>query len=396
LRITAVDFAPEAGPATQAQAGQLVAYGQVSDIDPGSIGYPGIVITAMGRNQFPAGIRSVEPTVFRVLAVRAGGMQLELDAPQGDWFAAGPATLSLVLKDGSLASVVYESVGALASKGGLIFTALEGEAFPELATWATPGGPAAGPAEPGNKNAALSQFPRKDVEVRAMYAVTWLSSKRDELRVECPTAAFEPGPARMIVRTKDSRGVLQEGMQFEYSRAAPVVADTEGGAGMLLSAARLKLFPERAAMVTPLSFKVGAVRHDGRQMQVLTTLASFPQGPASVRLVRADGRASAFPYQSVVQLTGNTGVLLTAPSGFLYPENADYVEKIATIKKDPLLAAHAQDGGKPLESPHLGSTAWLDKHATGALVVTDAHATTGSKVVVSVAVPGWLVQKYKY
>jgi len=312
-------------------------------------------------------------------------------APQDGWFPAGPATLNLILKDGSQVSIVYESVGALAAQGwgGLIFTALEGEAFPEAATWATPGGPAAGPAEPGQPNPALSKFPRKNVEVKAMYAVSWLSSKRDELRVECPTYAFEPGPAKMVVRTKNKRGVLQEAMSFEYSSAAPVVADSEGAAGMLFSAARLHLFPEGAAMVSPVSFHVAAVRTGGSQLQALSTLSSFAPGPASLRLVRADGRASAFPYQSMVQLAGNAGVIFTAPHGFLYPEDADYVTKIVTIKKDPLSAATAvDDAEKSASGRESGSTPWLDHHPTGALVVTEARATTGTKVSVTVAVPG--------
>jgi len=396
LRITAVDYAPGAGPEDQASVGQLVAYGEVADIEPGFVGYPGVTIAAMGPNQFPAGIRSVEPTTFRVLAVRAGGAQLEVDAPQDGWFPAGPATLSLVLSDGSRTSVVYESVGALAARGwgGLVFTALEGEAFPQAAVWATPGGPAAGPAAPGSPNPALSAFPRKDVEVKGMYKVAWLSPKRDELRVECPSDAFEPGPAKMVVRTTNTRGVLQAGVQVEYSSAAAVVADADAGAGMLFSASHLHLFPEDAAMASPVSFHVAAVRKDGTQIQALATLASFPPGPASLRLVRADGRASAFPYQTVVQLSANAGVLFTAPHGFLYPENADYVEKIATVKQDPLDGAEAVgdaearggSGGAHRGGGH--ATPWLDHHPTGALVVTEARATSGRKVAVSVAVPG--------
>jgi hypothetical protein len=358
----------------------------------GFVGYPGVTIAAMGANVFPAGIRSVEPTTYRVMAVRAGSAQLQVDAPQDGWFPAGPATLSLVLSDGSRASVVYESVGALAAegRGGLIFTALEGEGFPVSATWASPGGPAAGPAAPGEPNPALSGFPRKDVEVKAMYAVAWMSTKRDELRVQCPTSAFEPGPGKMVVRTKNARGVLQAGIQVEYNSAAPVVADANGAAGLLFAAPKQHLFPEDAAMASPVSFHVAAVRKDGTQMQALATLSSFPPGPASLRLVRSDGRASAFPYQTVVQLSGNAGVLFSAPHGFLYPENADYVEKVATMKRDPLDDAKAVGDAKALGgAEHRGGrTPWLDHHPTGALVVTEARATSGRTVAVSVAVPG--------
>lgn len=391
FRITEVDFEPGEGPENQAEVGQLVAFGEVFDIEPGFVGYPGVTITAMGSNAFPAGIKSVEPTTFRVDAVRRGGMQLEVDAPQDGWFPPGPATLNLILSNGAQATVVYESVGALATQGwgGLLFTALEGEAFPEAATWATPGGPAAGPASPGQPNPALSTFPRKNVVVKAMYAVSWLSSQRDELRVECSTDTFEPGPAKMLVRAKNKRGVLQEAMPLEYSRAAPVVADADGAAGMLFSAPRLHLFPEGAAMVSPVSMHVAAVRTGGSQLQALSTLSSFEPGPASLRVVRADGRASAFPYQTVVQLPLDGGVLFTAPRGFLYPEDADYVQQIATIRKDPLSAAKNVDDAEERARGHKsGSTPWLDQHPTGALVVTEARATSGRKVSLRVAVPG--------
>jgi hypothetical protein len=326
-----------------------------------------------------------------VAAVRGGGKQLEVDAPQDGWFPPGPAALSLVLRDGSQASVVYESVGALATKGwgGLIFTSLDGEAFPPAATWAAPGGPAAGPARPGESGEPLSSFPRRDVHVQDMYHISWVSPKRDEVRVECPASVFPPGPSKMLVRSKDKRGMLLPGGAVEYSRAAPVVADDSGAAGILFSASRLHLFPEGAAMAAPVAFHVVAVRTDGTQMQALSTLASFPPGPASVRLVRADGRASAFPYQTVVELQDRTGVLFTAPRGFLYPEDADFVEKIATVKQDALSGAQSVDeaqGAAP--SRPSGGTPWLDQHPTGALVVTEASASSGHKVSVSVAVPG--------
>ena len=391
FRISDVDFAPGASEEEQAEVGQLVAYGEVSEIEPGFAGYPGIVITAAGQNRFPAGIRTVEPTTYRVKAVRAGGTQLEVDAPQDGWFPPGPATLSLVLSDGSQASVTYESVGALAAKGwgGLIFTALDGDAFPPASTWATPGGPSSGPARPGDHGKELSGFPRKDVHVQDMYHISWSSPKRDEVRVECPVSTFQPGPAKMLVRSKDKRGVLQPGVIVEYSRAAPVVADDDGGPGMLFSAAELHLFPEGAAMASPVTFHVVAVRNDGTQMQALSTLASFPPGPASLRLVRADGRASAFPYQTVVELEGKAGVLFTAPRGFLYPEDSDFVEKIATIKEDPLSRAEPVDvAEKPSPSRTSGGTPWLDEHPTGALVVTGASSSSGRKVSVSTAVPG--------
>ena len=388
LRVTGVNV--QSGSEGQAQVGQVLEYAEITDIEPGFVGYPGITITAPGSDVFPGGIKSIEPTTYRVVAVRSGGAQLQVDAPQDDWFPAGPATLNLILSDGSQASAVYESVGSLSAKGwgGLIFTALHGEAFPQGARWATPGGGA--PASPATTSAALSDFPRKGLQVQAAYPVTWQSATREQMRVECPVTAFERGPAAMLLQIRDNQGLLNdESTLVEYTRSAPVVADGEGPAGVLFTASHGQQFPEHAAMVSPVDWHVAAVRKDGMQMQVLATLKAVSKGPASLRVVRVDGRASVFPYQTAVQLPDEAGVLLTAPRGFSYPHDADFVRKIATATEGDLLSAEAispthRQGG----SHRLSGTPWLEAHPTGALVVTAAHTTTGRKVAVSVAVPG--------
>jgi len=90
-----------------------------------------------------------------------------------------------------------------------------------------------------------------------------------------------------------------------------------------------------------------------------------------------------------VELEDKTGVLFTAPRGFLYPADADFVEKIATVKQDPLSGARSVDEAQGVApSRHSRGTPWLDQHPTGALVVTAASASSGRKVSVSVAVPG--------
>ena len=380
-----------------AQIGQVLAYGEISVIAPGSMGFPGVIIRSLGTNTFPAGIKSVRPTVYRVAAVRSDGTQLQVNAPEDGWFAAGPATLMLVLEDGSRSSVVYESVGSLGGngEGGLIFSALEGEVFPQAAAWATPGGAAQAPARPGEPNPPLSSFPRKDRAFEDMYPVSWLSTKRDEVRIECPYYAFEPGPGKVVVRSKSQRGMLQpQTTVVEYRSAARVVADDVGPAGIIFSAARLQRFPEDAAMVSPVIFAVAGVRQDGTQLQALTTLSSFPPGPASMRLVHADGRSTTYPYQSAVELPSRWGVLLSAPQGFDYPHDAAFVGALAvdsavTEENAQGVAVPEEEGERePRGEKEVHATPWLDTHPTGALVVSEAQVSSGREVVVSVAVPG--------
>ena len=175
----------------------------------------------------------------------------------------------------------------------------------------------------------------------------------------------------------------------EYRRAASVVADGYGPAGVVLLAdTKASIpFPQDAAWVAPLTFHVVAVRADGLQMQALSTLSSFPPGPASLRVVRKDGRASAFPYETVVQLPDGLGVVFTAPRGFVYPRDADFVDKISTLKKERVLRRAGivgdsdEDTSASASAGHIsGSTPWLDAHHTGALVITEARATSDRKV----------------
>ena len=521
---------------TNMQVGQVVPYGHVSVIDLGAVGYPGLVISALDDTKFPAGIKSILPTAFRVVSVRSGGMQLEVAAPQDGWFPAGPATLGVALPDGSSKSVVYESVGALASTA-LLFTAARAhlparrilgddsddfqgipvgvDGFPEEATWAMPIRQTAVPQqkckESPRESVNVTQFPRNDVEVNEMYPVSWVSPNRTELRVTCPTpSVFEKGPAQIVVYPKE-KNVLQKGVKVDYVMVVPEAAgfgvdegfsggsDTESEiveafrdqtptvsrstsrrllqlqrtpkavvahesaataavsttgmktkaatfikgsplekavrifvngtftekkalmtktlvsaepvkatvvqkpvaisatkkeiisafnpavtvasgrilqeedtpapakeeatkkaapkkkgesdeeednfvpntyeepevekaewkSNLIFSAPKSKPFPEKSAMVAPAKSVVAAVKKDGKQMQVLAPITSFPQGPAALEVVGADGKSSSFPYETVVQLHANNdaactsqGVLITAPPEVKYPENA--------------------------------------------------------------------------
>jgi hypothetical protein len=109
----------------------------------------------------------------------------------------------------------------------------------------------------------------------------------------------------------------------------PEVEKAEWKSNLIFSAPKSKPFPEKAAMVAPAKPVVAAVKKDGKQMQVLAPITTFPQGPAALEVVGADGKSSSVPYETVVQLHANNdaacisqGVLITAPPEVKYPENA--------------------------------------------------------------------------
>ena len=250
--------------------------------------------------------------------------------------------------------------------------------------------------------------------VDSSYPVVAETDDGKSLRVVASDAGMlEPGPSKIRLQLQDGGGWVE----VPYESVAPVLEDGLGPAGLLLTAPDARAFPKGIQRAAPVAFRVLAERRDSAQLQVAAALSDFPdaaEGPGTVLITRGDGSAAEFPFETVAELWDGTGVLLTAPEGTMYPQDAAFVSpgQVAGISGQGAAAGAAAgvfgsavgglDGaegeiGKFGAAAPAGSkgdsnyqaTIWMDSHPTGKLVVTQAHSDCGrGGVEVGVATPG--------